>query len=143
MNEYIYTIINKLLSKLDTVYKYKVKLTNERFEIYAAVLFFVETVGTSPHPQGPPLPCQPGPGLVVREDHQLGELLHWSHRGSSSWLPTRRKTRPAPAHCSVFSRSSETKNFNIILQTNDSYTVYSSVYINVYNNNANSFPKRY
>ena len=84
MNEYIYTIINKLLSKLDTVYKYKVKLTNERFEIYAAVLFFVETVGTSPHPQGPPLPCQPGPGLVVREDHQLRELLHWSHRGSSS-----------------------------------------------------------
>ena len=66
---------------LYTNIKYEVKLTNERFEIYAAVLFFVETVGTSPHPQGPPLPSQPGPGLVVREDHQLGELLHWSHRG--------------------------------------------------------------
>ena len=43
------------------------------------MLFLVETVGTSPHPQGPALPSQPGPGLVVGEDDNLGELLHWSH----------------------------------------------------------------
>ena len=98
MNGWIQIIIQSIYC----MYLNKVRLTNERFEIYTAMLFFVETVGASSHPQRSAFSGQSGPCLVVREDHQLGQLLHWSH----GWL-----TSPTP------SRSSETNNnLNIILQ---------------------------
>ena len=130
MNEYIYTIINKLLSELHTVYKYQIQSETHQRKIWnlcCRAVLCRDCRNISPPPGAPPplsawtWPCGEGRPPAWRAPPL-----------EPSRLPTRRKTRPAPAHCSVFSRSSETKNFNIILYRPMTVILYTAVYTSMY-----------